>query len=126
MELIGALFQVVDTSEQPNGFATSIRFFPDHPIFKGHFPGHPVTPGVIFLQSVQELIERHLEKSIQLLEIPNCKFLGVVNPNTQPVVLILVNINAESERLQVKALGKDDSRTIFKLDIVYTVVHPTP
>jgi 3-hydroxyacyl-[acyl-carrier-protein] dehydratase len=122
MQLIGALFQVVDTSEQPNGFATSIRFFPDHPIFKGHFPGHPVTPGVIFLQLVQELIEHHLKGRIRLVELPNCKFLGVVNPNIQPLVLVSVSINPEFECLRVKAVGKDDSRTIFNLDIVYTIV----
>jgi 3-hydroxyacyl-[acyl-carrier-protein] dehydratase len=125
MELFGHLFQIVDSNEQPNGFATTIRFFPDHAIFKGHFPGHPVTPGVIFLQLVQELIEHHLKGRIRLVELPNCKFLGVVNPNIQPLVLVSVSINPEFECLRVKAVGKDDSRTIFKLDVHYTVVQLT-
>jgi 3-hydroxyacyl-[acyl-carrier-protein] dehydratase len=122
MELLDHLFEIVDSNEQPNGFSTTIRFFPDHPVFKGHFPGHPVTPGVILLQLVQELIEHHLKKRIRLVELPNCKFLAVVNPNIQRVILVSVTINSDGERLHVKAYGKDDSRTIFKLDVLYNVL----
>ena len=34
-----------------------ITLNPAHPIFAGHFPGNPITPGVCMLQIIKELTE---------------------------------------------------------------------
>ena len=43
-----------------------ITLNPAHEIFKGHFPGNPVMPGVCTVQIVKELLSAHLKKDLVL------------------------------------------------------------
>ena len=60
---------------------------PDLPLFKGHFPGHPVLPGVIIMEALAQaasfciLVERGAEGSIGFLTgIDGAKFRRQVEP----------------------------------------------
>lgn len=44
-----------------------LPFAADHPVFPGHFPGHPIVPGVLLLEWAQTAIEARLGHSIQAL-----------------------------------------------------------
>ena len=39
-----------------DGAVYTLRLNPDHVIYKAHFPGEPITPGVCILQIGQELL----------------------------------------------------------------------
>ena len=56
------------------------RSFPAaHPVFAGHFPNHPIVPGVMLLDWVQTAIEASLGQAVTgLLE---AKFLSPATPN---------------------------------------------
>ena len=122
MQLLDSLFEIVDSREDVNALSTRIRFFPGHVIFKAHFPGHPVTPGVVFLQMVHELLEHHLGKSIRLVELSTCKFLRVVSPENEEMLQISVSLSANNDLLLVKALGKNEAGIVFKLDADYRLL----
>ncbi len=49
----------------------------DHPSFAGHFPGHPVLPGVVLLSMVMEALQARLGTPAQ---IDQAKFLAPVMP----------------------------------------------
>jgi acyl-coenzyme A synthetase/AMP-(fatty) acid ligase len=49
----------------------------DHPSFAGHFPGHPVLPGVVLLSMVMEALQSRLQTPAQ---IDQAKFLAPVSP----------------------------------------------
>ena len=50
-----------------------IRLNPDHTIFKAHFPGSPILPGVCQVQILTDPMENTtLEVSIQKLSISEC------------------------------------------------------
>ena len=58
----------------------------DHPAFAGHFPGHPVLPGVLLLSFVmQALAARPLlaERVGATSRIDNAKFLHPVGPGAR-------------------------------------------
>lgn len=42
-----------------------LPFAADHPVFSGHFPGHPIVPGVLLLGWAQTAIEVQLGQIIQ-------------------------------------------------------------
>lgn len=50
----------------------------DHPCLPGHFPGRPVVPGVVLLDRIAALVERHGAGT--LARIDAVKFLAPVLP----------------------------------------------
>jgi 3-hydroxymyristoyl/3-hydroxydecanoyl-(acyl carrier protein) dehydratase len=44
-----------------------LPFAADHPVFPGHFPGHPILPGVLLLDWAQAAIEAQLGRPVQAL-----------------------------------------------------------
>ncbi len=56
------------------------RSFPAaHPVFAGHFPGHPIVPGVMLLDWVQTAIEASLGHTVTGLV--EAKFLSPATPD---------------------------------------------
>jgi len=45
----------------------ALPFAVDHPVFAGHFPGHPIVPGVLLLDWAQTAIETQLGLNFQTL-----------------------------------------------------------
>ena len=123
MKLLDNLFEITERTGNSSGFLVTIRIISDHFVYKGHFPGYPVTPGVVFIQMMHELIEHHLKKTIRLVEIPNCKFLKVVNPEKESTARISVDIVLKNKLLHVKAWGENSSGKFLKFDGVYTDSH---
>lgn len=119
MKLINELFEIIDRSGIGSGFSVVIKIIPDHIVYKGHFPGHPVTPGVIFVQIVHELTESHLKRKIRLVELLNCKFLKIVNPNEENMATFFVDIILKDGLLYVKASGNNNSGSFFKFNAIY-------
>lgn len=57
----------------------------DHPSLAGHFPGHPVVPGVVVLDHVVAAIEaRH--GALSALRLPQVKFLAPLLPGDEAEV----------------------------------------
>ena len=60
---------------------------PDHPSLPGHFPGHPVVPGVVVLERVLDAIET-THGPLGALRLPQVKFVQPLLPGeTARVVL---------------------------------------
>ncbi len=69
--------------------AAQISLNPKHPVYKGHFPNNPVTPGVCQIQIVKETLGRVYGKSLFLKSAKSVKFLNVLTPQTSPIDLTL-------------------------------------
>jgi len=59
----------------------------DHPSLPGHFPGHPIVPGVVLLDAVRAAAEQSLAPGA-LMALPMIKFLQPVMPD-QPFEIVL-------------------------------------
>lgn len=55
---------------------------PQHPAFAGHFPGHPIVPGVVLLDLVHQAIEQEL--GLAVTGLASAKFLLPLAPGDQP------------------------------------------
>ena len=67
--LIKDLYKVNDLVTDKDRTIAQISIDRDHTIFKGHFPGNPVMPGVCMIQIIKELTEEatgNLAKEIQI------------------------------------------------------------
>lgn len=70
-------------------FNTQFRVPTDHPCLPGHFPGHPIVPGVVLLDCVLECLRTLVEQPLVLRAIVSAKFLQAIAPN----MAVDVNIN---------------------------------
>ena len=58
----------------------------DHPSFAGHFPGMPITPGVVLLDLALHAIADHLQRELTACRLNSVKFLRPVMPDTALVI----------------------------------------
>ena len=52
----------------------------DHPSLAGHFPGHPVVPGVVMLGEIMKTIREMVKERIEFVGMPSAKFLSPLSP----------------------------------------------
>lgn len=94
-----AQFFTLESGEKNGNSATyHCRLHPEASVFKAHFPGFPVLPGVLTLKMVVDAINASQFFSTQTLtmqSIGNAKYLAVVNPQETQEVEISVALKAE-------------------------------
>lgn len=92
-------FFTLEAGEKNGNSATyRCRLHPEAPVFKAHFPGFPVLPGVLTLKMVVDAINASQffsTKTLTVQSIGNAKYLAVVNPQETQEVEISVALKAE-------------------------------
>jgi 3-hydroxyacyl-[acyl-carrier-protein] dehydratase len=76
MKQNGILYDILEESEC--GFLLRMRN--EHPVYQGHFPGNPITPGVLTLQMVRECLSHLIGRELRYSAIKNCRFVAMVRP----------------------------------------------
>jgi len=120
--LINDFFHIVESQQTDNELIALIKINAQHQIFDGHFPNNPVTPGVVQMQIIKELMEEHLEQKLVLKEMGRCKFMAVLNPNENAEITIKITFSTlENQQIKVTAQGlsKDNKTTFFKFNALY-------
>jgi 3-hydroxymyristoyl/3-hydroxydecanoyl-(acyl carrier protein) dehydratase len=52
----------------------------NHPALEGHFPDHPIVPGVVILDLVITAFRKEDGRSLEIHKIPTVKFLSPLKP----------------------------------------------
>ena len=120
--LLKEFYSVVDSGRTETEFVTEIRINKDHDIYRGHFPGLPVTPGVILMQLFKEEAERQTNKKLQLEQANNVKFMAVVDPNTEAHFFLHSEIQQEKNIVKLKGIARHNGNISLKINSVYRVV----
>jgi len=82
------LYTIIQTVPEGNSnkFTVSIRLNPSHQIFKGHFPGNPILPGVCTVQILKEILMDHMGIILILQNVASIKYLSFINPDLNGIV----------------------------------------
>lgn len=97
-QYVAQFFTLEAGEKNGNSAIYRCRLHPEAPVFKAHFPGFPVLPGVLTLKMVVDAINASQFFSTQTLtvqSIGNAKYLAVVNPQETQEVEISVALKAE-------------------------------
>ena len=62
--------------------ASALQVAADHPAYAGHFPGHPILPGVVLLAEAMAAIARDSGRDASHWTLANAKFLHAVTPGS--------------------------------------------
>lgn len=111
-------FNIVKTNLIGRKIISIVSLNPSHGIYLGHFPENPITPGVVQVQMVKEILEVTYKKNLRIVSISRCNFLNILNPNETPIVTIEI-ISSENP-LQISAVGTENGKTYFKLSALFS------
>lgn len=122
MTLQDNLFTIVGREEGQPVF--QIRINKDWPIYKAHFPGHPITPGVCIVQMIQELLQVWLSREVNLIKAKNVKYLAIISP--EEVCELSVSFTSIEEQpdgsLKVHAQVTGNETVYTKLSASFTLL----
>lgn len=107
------------SSDDSGNFTAQITLNAAHDIFKGHFPGNPVTPGVCMMQIVKDLAEKCIETKLFLKSASNVKFMSIINPEENFELTIQLNIKTEENLLKVKSTTSFGETIALKMSAQY-------
>jgi 3-hydroxyacyl-[acyl-carrier-protein] dehydratase len=62
-------------------------------LFKGHFPGNPILPGVCIILIIKDILKDQLDKTLVLENIISIKYLTFINPEVNGKIKIDLEIN---------------------------------
>lgn len=118
--LIPYFYSVKEFNFTDNKLKSIIELNPEHEVFKGHFPNNPVTPGVCMLQILKELTEQATNTNLFIKECSNVKFMALINPETNPILAITIDINPLEENFKIKASANFDETVALKVNALLT------
>ena len=91
-----------------------------HEIFKGHFPGNPIMPGVCMIQIIKELTEKITQETLMIQTLANVKFMALINPENNPELRLELDIILTDDHLvKVKNTTYFNETVALKLSNVY-------
>lgn len=123
MILKDSLYKIKTLSSESKTFG--IELLGDCFIYKAHFPGHPITPGVCIIQIAGELLEELIGFPVRLSSVSNAKFLAVINPEQTPRINYMfkkVVYSEPSQSIKVSITVVNDNITFTKLSLVYNKI----
>jgi len=87
----------------------------NHDIFKGHFPGNPVTPGVCMMQIIKEITEEVVGNKLMMSSSSNIKFMAIINPEITPDLELTLEITKTNDSYKVKNSTMFNNTVALKL-----------
>lgn len=111
--------QSIDKNDDHN-YVVVIFINEKHDVFKGHFPGNPIMPGVCMMQIIKELTEQLTNSTLVMQSLSNVKFMALINPFVTPELRLELNITiAEDDSVKVKNTTYFGETVALKLGSVY-------
>lgn len=98
------LYEILNTDE--NGFL--LRMLEGHPVYEGHFPGNPITPGVLSIQMVRECLSCYFGRNLQFTTIKNCRLVAMIRPGDKLRLSFLTEFLDDTFKVKATLSGADN------------------
>lgn len=111
--LLGTLYTINSLeSKENNTVLAKIEINKDHEIFEGHFPNHPVMPGVCLTNIITDTLSSFLTTDYYLFTADFIKFIQLVLPEkTNTVLATLKILSQEEDIIKAEATISDENTT---------------
>lgn len=119
MKLRDSFYTIVSESKGEGRHDFNIKLDSEHFIYKAHFPGEPITPGVCIMQIAKELLEEAVSESLTLSCVKNIKFLRIISPNeVTDICYSLAKISMEDGQVKVQVTVTAGEDAYAKLSLI--------
>jgi beta-hydroxyacyl-ACP dehydratase FabZ len=100
----------------------------NEPFFQGHFPGHPIMPGVLIIEAMAQVGGMLLlgsvpdpdTKVVYFMSLDNVKFRRPVKPGDQ-LRFELDVVQLRGTVCKMRGIGKVDGETVVEADMAATI-----
>jgi len=120
MSLLADFFTIKEHRKEEKAFIAAVEINPEHAVFEGHFPGNPVVPGVCMIEMIRTVLEMEYNKTFQLSETKNAKFLNILNPRNTPGVEIKSEVlEASGNTIRLRSVIYDKEIVFLKMEATF-------
>ena len=102
----------------------------NEPFFQGHFPGHPIMPGVLIIEAMAQVggvgalsMKVNIGKLAYFLSIDNARFRKPVVPGD--VLRMEVDLlKAKLNIMKIHGVAKVDNEVVAEADMMFAFINP--
>ncbi len=120
MMLKDSYFTIKNREEIDGKNVYSISLLAGSEIYKGHFPGNPISPGVCSIQMIRECAEEALNKKLQISEINQCRFLSLLTPAKGENLSLTFGVSDVENGYKIDATLSSTSETFVTMKATFT------
>ena len=118
MKLKDNFFKVLSSASDETSGNYEIALCPEHFVFKAHFPGNPITPGVCQIGIIEELLSQQVGTQLQVSYISNIKYMALLSPTENIQLSVrLSNIHKTDEGYEVQGVLCNSAATFTKMSL---------
>ena len=103
MLLTDKYYTISDLRKEAGSAVVSIILRSDCEVYRGHFPGNPISPGVCNIEMIKECAEEVIGKELRIQTIKQCRMKAVVSPAICPMLKIDMKYVPTSDGYSVTA-----------------------
>lgn len=111
MRLEDNYYKLTDVQAEGTKGTFSISLLAGCDVYRGHFPGNPVCPGVCNIQTIRELASRLAGKELRIAGIRRCRFMSIMTPANCPKLSVNIDLTPTVGGYAVTATIGDDQHT---------------
>ena len=118
-------FTILDQRDSENTAEFDIKICAKHPIFEGHFPGDPITPGVCILQITCDLFSQLKQQKFFITAVKNAKFMQVIRPLENPRITFQISsqLSENQSDYELKCVVSHEDTTFAKISFTLSPFH---
>ena len=92
-----------------------LAILPECDVYKGHFPGEPVCPGVCNIETIKECAILLTGEDLRYSVIKQCRLSALATPMVCPKVDVMVTLSSTGNGYEVHATISDEKQTYMIL-----------
>lgn len=104
---------VLRASRDPKGYRAVVRLEPDSPLLSGHFPGHPILPGIAHLGIGLHGVDELLGREHSLVAVRDVRFRRAARPEDLIELAVVGAAEPGSFRFELRAADEVMSRGLL-------------
>lgn len=103
-------FKVVSLDHSSGKAAFHVLLLPECDVYRGHFPGNPVSPGVCNIEMIKECFQMVVDGKPRIKTIDRCRLTAIASPRVSPQLDIDMTWTRDDDGWHLLAVLKDDKQ----------------
>lgn len=110
MLLENKYYKLIDKHTEEGNAVFRLALVPTCDVYRGHFPGHPVCPGVCGIELIKECTMMLTGQQLRINTINKCRFTAVASPAQCPELTVTLVIAPKDNGYTVEARIVDSEK----------------